>query len=417
MQTYNYQTYSIFLRPLLSVLVLIFSLLIDTSLFFLALCFEIIILIFPLYFQNIFLFFRLTSLLLYYSYFLESGTYYTYGGDDYGFATRFIQNTDWIDFNILMSGDIINYPLFYYINKLFYNIFLTNVNFDIISIHLVAINNFILTLAFIFYRKISLNLFKKDYSLYLLLLTPVIYFGSIHIRDVYNFFFYALAFYLLISKNKYNVQIIFLCFILSFFIRPETSIVFLFIILLIDKNNFYKYLSISISILIAYLYLPYIIGLFRDFDQLSQIYDQAGLGLSSESGLGESLRNSDSIVSQVFWYLYNFYRPIPPYLVVQYSFENLFNFFGNIIWYVCISSIFLNIDKVINNRFLRFNIIFFFIYVFAVSFFGGTQRHFMMFIPIVFLHFIHLNYNFEKKTVLIFIGIFFALLLYIFLKL
>ena len=148
MQTYNYQTYSIFLRPLLSVLVLIFSLLIYTSLFFLALCFEIIILIF-LYIFKIFLFFRLTSTIILLIFFRIRHLLYL-RGDDYGFATRFIQNTDWIDFNILMSGDIINYPLFYYINKSFYNIFLTNVNFDIISIHLVAINNFILTLAFIF---------------------------------------------------------------------------------------------------------------------------------------------------------------------------------------------------------------------------------------------------------------------------
>ena len=405
------------IRILLAIVVLFLSVLIDPSLIIQVLLCEVIILFFPLYYQNLFLFFRLISLLLYLSYFAETGSYFTYGGDDFGFATRFINDKSWLTFDELISGTTLNYPLFYLINKYYHYLFLKSVSFDVISVHLVLINNFILTLAFVFYRKTSQVLFKKDYSVYLLLLTPLIYFGSIHIRDVYNFLFFAISFYFFVSENKYRTHIAFFCFLLSFFIRPETSIVFPIMILFFNKNNIYRFISIIFMIFLAYNYLPIVIGLFRDFEQLNEIYNQTGIGLSSESGIGQFLRTSDSIIFQFLWYLYNIYKPIPPYLILEYSFENLFNFFGNLLWYVSITFIIFNLNKIFSNKYLRFNFLFFISYIFFISFFGGTHRHSMMFVPFIFLNFIHLNKNISYKTVFIFISFMILFLSYALIKL
>lgn len=404
------------IRVLLTIVVLFLSVIIDWSLIYLVIACEAIILLFPLYYQNIFLFFRLISLLLYYSYFIETGSYFTYGGDDLGFVSRFIKDRSWLTFDELVSGNIINYPLFYYVNKCYHYVFLKSVNFNLISVHLVVINNFILTLAFVFYRKISQAFFKKDYSLYLLFLTPLIYFGSIHIRDVYNFLFYAIAFYAFISNNKFRTYIAFLCLFLSFFIRPETSIIFIIMILFFAKNNIYRIIPTLFLVFIIFYYFPLLDGLFRNFDQLNEIYNQTGLGLSSATGIGEFLRTSDSTIFQILWYIYNIYKPIPPYLFVEFSFENLYNFFGNLFWYVAITFIFLKFNKVFSNKYLRFNIIAFLVYVFFISFIGGTQRHSMMFFPFIFLHFIHLNYKIQFKTVLIFIGFFITVFSYALIK-
>ena len=267
------------------------------------------------------------------------------------------------------------------------------------------------------YKKISIALFKKDYSLYLLLFTPLIYVGSIHLRDVYNFLLYAIAFYSFISRNRYSIHIVVLCFLLSFFIRPETSLVFLALVLIYDRQISYKILSIMILIFVGYSYWPIIESLFRDFDQLTQIYDQTGLGYASEGGLGETLRTSDSILMQIIWYIYNFFRPVPPYIFVEYTFENLFQSIGNFFWYFSISLVLLNIKNVIKNKMLFFNITLFAIYVFGVSFFGGTQRHFLMFTPIIIMHSIHLNRSLQKKSLLIIIGFILLAILYFISKL
>lgn len=256
------------IRIILSLVVLFLSVLIDSSLIYTVILCEAIILFFPLYYQNLFLFFRMISLLLYYSYFQETGLYFTHGGDDFAFATRFIKNNSWLTLGELFSGSNINYPLYYIINKYYYSLFLKSVSFDILAVHLVLINNFILTLAFVFYRKISMIFYKKDYALYLLFLTPFIYFGSIHLRDVYNFLFYSITFYVFVSNNKFKMPVSLICFLFSFFIRPETSFVFIIFPLFFLKNNIYRTIFSIIIVLIAINYLPKFIGLFRNLDQL-----------------------------------------------------------------------------------------------------------------------------------------------------
>ena len=236
------------LKLLLVFLVLLISLIIDFWLLVPTLISIIIVILFTSNkFQYLFLFFRIISLLLYSSYYLETGSYFTPGGDDFGILDRHIVNVEWYDINDFLIGGIANYPLFYLINKFLYEVFFSTVGIDHLALYLTILNNLILAHTFLFLGKISKSIHKKDFSNYVLIFTPFIYFSSVFLRDVYVYYFFIIAFYYFIEKkNKHYILIL---FFLSFLIRPETSL-FVLALFFLSLNKIYSKI-IVIGLLIS----------------------------------------------------------------------------------------------------------------------------------------------------------------------
>ena len=330
-------------------------------------------------------------MILYYLFYLESGTFFSEGGDDFGFASRIISGDFFNPFHII-SNSILNYPLFYYVN-LFYSHYLIDVNQGIIHIALLTINNFLAGIMLYQYQRNSSSLKFKSFTTFFLF-TTLIYFSSIFIRDIYIYVaFYCLYYHL--KKEKFNFFYVVLLTLVAFLTRPESALIFMLYIFL-TKNSLLN--SFSVLLLFCVLYFFYessIQNFFRSTDQLKSIYFENSTGLTQQNGISYKLQSIEGIKGDIIWFIYNLFRPIPPYLFKSFSLENIILFLGQLFNYFLVIKLFIvlftNKKEILNPL-----ILIFLFSVGIVSFYGGTQRHYVYLLPLIFYELSKYNGNINK---------------------
>lgn len=363
-----------------------------------------------LFFYLYYLIFQLTSISLYISYIVESNGPFSYGGDD-SLLFEYLNDSDILSL-------VVNYPLFLYINYLIKDISILifgHLEFKF----LLYINNIVASLTVFNYYLISKKFKLKNFNL-IFLFTPFLYFSSLFLRDVYIYLFVSFYFLLLISNFSKLTKIILFFVIMAsiFFLRPESSIILPIFELfrrIYNRITSLKYravlilsiviFSISIANIQNFL-LSFTAFGFRDVELMKEIY------FSNESigSLGAILLDSYPSI----YYLFNLFRPIPPYFFSTPNFENLIQIPGNIFWYLLIITCFINYKKVLKSNPYTISIVsLFLIYIGLISFIGGTSRHYYAFIPFFILQISNIpNFYTKNNNIIIFMSIVFIIALF-----
>lgn len=313
---------------------------------------------------------KTTTGLLYSSYLLETGAPYTYGGDDEGFVSRYIDTTVRLTPKDMFSGSYINYPLFYVVNKTLANV-LAFVPIKHIHIALTLVNNVLFSIVVLNYSKV-LKLLNINQRFLFWAVLPILYFSSIFVRDVYIYCFFSFVLLYLVRSEMTMIKLFFLI-ALTFLIRPESAIILLVFCFTRIKKHQRILVTVAGVLAIAYL-LPVMIVMFRNFEQLQEIYFNSTD--INESGLSYRLQAIPGVIGGAVWYVYNLFKPIPPFFVSVQNFENLLQVLPNIVIYFFTTS---TIYSLFFSR-QRLNVLsivwFYLASVAVVAFVGGTQRHY-----------------------------------------
>lgn len=315
---------------------------------------------------------RLTTIILYLSYVFETGLPFTPGGDDLGLMENHLLK-DFYDWSNIFDGSIFNYPI-YYLTIFSLSRILFFVEPDYVHVALVSINSVLFALCLCNFRK-SFS-FGKPFNLpFLLFLIPLLYFSSILLRDIFIFYLFSVLLVLAKRQEKSSIKY---CFpiIIAFFIRPESSV----LLLIYWALHAQKHQRVLIFIMILgglFVARESIVPYFRSGDQLKNIYFQDYvLSNTNTSGIAVQLRNMPGPIGSLAWYLYNFYKPLPPYLLTKFSIENVLLFCGNLTYYF-MATYFLTALVVGKLKLFWRDALIFCLGVFMVSFIAGTQRHFI----------------------------------------
>ena len=349
------------------------------------------------FFYFSYIIFQITSIALYLSYNIESSSKFSYGGDDSQLFGYIKNNTEEL---------IVNYPLFLYVNSFVRDISIFIFG-DIEFKFLLYINNIVASLTLFNYFLISKKYKLKNFYI-IFLFTPFFYFSSLFLRDVYIYFFVSLYFLLIASNYSklFKITLFIILMTCIFFLRPESALIlplFEFFRFLYSKITSLKYrtlillilfsLSFNITILADSLLSITSFG-FRDVELMKDIY----LGDDSIGAIGRVLMDNSSFG----YYLFNLFRPIPPYYLSTPNFENFIQIFGNLFWYIIIITCFLNPKKILkSNSYLLSIVSVLLLYVALVSFIGGTSRHFYAIIPFFILHIYNIPKLFNRDNNLI----------------
>lgn len=324
---------------------------------------------------------KTTTGLLYLSFLLETGEPYTYGGDDKGFVSRYINTTVRLSTKELFSGAYINYPLFYLANKALASV-LTFIPIKYIHIALTLVNNALFSIVVLNYSKV-LKLLNINRRLLYWSVLPILYFSSIFVRDVYIYCFFSFVLLFLVRGDMTVIKL-FLLIALTFLVRPESAIILLvFCFARIQKHQ--RFL-VTVLVVLAILYLlPVIKDMFRNFEQLQEIYFNSMV--INESGLSHRLQAIPGVLGGLVWYVYNLFKPLPPYFVSVQNFENFLQIWPNLVIYFFTTVM---IYSLLFSR-QRLNVLsvvwFYLASVAVVAFVGGTQRHYVHLIVLLVVSF------------------------------
>jgi hypothetical protein len=351
-------------------------------------------------------FFTLIAFLLYSSYLLESGSYCTYGGDDEAYF-KMVQNALNDDTRIFSIQNFLNnrYSSYIYLSYFLllpFKLVGLQIDFPItLALFHAAVGSLIIPIYNSIFRKLT-GISKIPFSLFLF--TPIIYYSIVN-REVINYLIYGVFIYYIISNYNWFINIIRLIvsFTLMYFVRPETSFSLGIFLFFNSINSLKKVLIFGLSFLsILFVYQFFTKNHVTAIDQGQLIYFQLPQANISQSSIGSFLRYATNPIIKCLNYFYYVMSPIPPYVIRQYNFENIFLSIGQILWYCVLFSLIRNWEKLAEctkNRIFIANLLVLLIYVFIVAFYGGTQRHYYTFVPIVLMSFDFLYYNNETSFI------------------
>lgn len=323
---------------------------------------------------------RLFTYILYLSFYLETGLYMSYGGDDFSFYNRHLHR----DYTLgdIFSGVYFNYPWFYIVNKFFISL-VPNISENYAVVYLASFNNILWALIVNKFYQICQLLHLQSVHL-IWWFTPLLVTSSVLLRDVWIYYCFISVYHLYLT-HKLTSNRWLLYVLISFLTRPESGLLILVFIL---STNLSRYSVIYMVSIIAIMspYFTEIMALMRDYDTLQEIYfENKVIANTNEEGIAVRLQEMKGIVGSIMWAIYTALKPLPPIVFTHLSLSNLIlavgNYFNYIIVLFTISKL-LRMPKLLVTR----EYVFFIFGIVMIAFIGGTHRHVYHFmIPLLLL--------------------------------